>query len=122
MVRCVNEAASYTKMHIHYNSLIPAKLQYLATFWPWRCTILQLLLYTVQCDNYTCYTTTPTDLNFLSIFHLKSITILYLQSFIPPNNNICDTDCCINYYTQVFPQKHDTFKGYAYKQIFLNLD
>lgn len=101
MVRSANEAASYTKMHIQYNIVIPAKLQHLATFWPWGCTILQILLYTVQCDNYNSYINWNNHSNsssFFINFSYKKHNNSYLQSFIPPNNDIFDIDCCIRYY------------------------
>jgi len=43
--RSVHEGARYTKIHIRQNILIPRKLQYMATSFPWRCRIKQILLY-----------------------------------------------------------------------------
>ena len=44
-IRSVHEGARYAKIHIRQNILIPGKLQYTATPFPWRCWIKQFLLH-----------------------------------------------------------------------------
>jgi hypothetical protein len=58
----VHIGARYDKIHIRHNILISEKLQYLATYFCWRCWIIQFLLYSV-CQIFLIVSSINVDMN-----------------------------------------------------------